>query len=218
MSQINTIRALVFIVLAWVTTVPIQASIFTYSRDNLPTEYLQSYFASWDTRNSILLVGSNWNNPYGKKIDQVSFLINDGGVPDTTMYTEQFLYYDLNLPKNIVQIREYYGDDGVLGTYKDFIESTENSFLLKFDNSMLGLEKDSFLEQGRTFEPNLFGEEIGIWHYIHSDGSLVDTYDVHSADTVDLPVTESWILFFIGIFLLYLDKLHQKRTVDLECV
>jgi len=204
--------ALLTVSFSYLLAIPAHSAISTYFGSGSTNDVMNSYSVAWDDQSDILYLASSWNNPNGKVIDQVEFLINDGGVPDATKDIEQFLYYDLDLVSNVVQVREYYGD-AVLGTYLGLIDVTSSSFNLKFDNSVLGLSEDSFSHQGRFFESDLIGEQIGIWHYLYSDGSLEDTYDVHLADTdvVDLPVTQSWILFVIGIFLLFLDRRGQVQ-------
>lgn len=186
------------IVAAVFIAVPAQATVYTYT-NNSPKPVMQDYSTSWNTDTEVLSLSSSWNNSKGP-IDRIDFLISDGGSPWKTVNngvkTEQFLFYSLNLISNKVSVKEYFGKS-LIASFDDLMSITDNSFSLDFDTTMLGLNANSF--DPLAYNGAGFTDEVGIWHYLYSDGKRVETLDIHYGQTVEVPEPSSMMLLGLGL-------------------
>lgn len=186
-------------VTAVLIAVPVHATVYSYS-NNSPKPVMQDYSTSWNTDTEVLSLSSSWNNSAGA-IDRIDFLISDGGSPWKTVFngvkTEQFLFYSLDLASNNVSVYEYFGRD-LVGSFAGLINVNADSFTLDFDTTLLGLNANSF--GSLAYNGAGYGDEVGIWHYLYSDGQRVETLDIHYGQTVaTVPEPTSMALLGIGL-------------------
>lgn len=178
--------------------IPAQASVYTYS-NNSPKPVMQDYSTSWNTNTEVLSLSSSWNDSAGA-IDRIDFLISDGGSPWRTVNngvkTEQFLFYSLDLAANNVSVFEYFGRKEI-ASFSGLMNVGANSFSLDFDTTMLGLDANSF--GPLAYNGAGYTDEVGIWHYLYSGGSRVETLDIHYGQTVEVPEPTSMALLGLGL-------------------
>jgi|GEM_PF-2903676 len=189
-------------VVALFVAIPAHATVYSYTNDS-PKPVMETYATSWNTDTGVLSLSSSWNNSAGA-IDRIDFLISDGGSPWLTVdrttspytYTEQFLFYSLDLVSNTVEVQEYFGP-GVVGSYGGLIDVGANGFSLDFDTNILGLDSNSF--GSLAYNGAGFTDTVGIWHYLYSGGTRVETLDIHYGDTVTVPEPTTMALMGIGL-------------------
>jgi len=186
----------------WVgISVPAHATLFEYSQ-SFTSGPMETYYAAWDTNTEELSLASTFNSSAGD-IESIQFLLSDGGSPHLNN-TEQFLFYDLDLVSNVIDVYNYFGTRSILASFSGLMDITSNSFSLTLDHT--GLNDLTF--PGFSYQGAGFTDTIGIWHYMYNtNGARVKTYDVHGSATTNrpspgtgtVPVPSSLLLVGLGV-------------------
>lgn len=179
---------------------------------------MNSYSTTWDDNSETLSINSSWTTPPSpaNPVKKISFLISDGGSPwltvdkvipsdpATWIYTEQFLWYDVDLITSTVTVTNYFQwDDGLdlhgsksvlLGTFdsNQDVEITPNSLSLTLNHTAL----NALTFGNLAYKGAGFSDDIGIWYYMYDEnGNLVETLDIHHGTPSAVPVPAALFLF-----------------------
>lgn len=190
--------SVLFLTVSLFITVSAQATVYQYS-DSLTGRAMETYSTTWNTATEALSLSSTFNNSKGA-IDRIDFLISDGGSPHLDK-TEQFLYYSLNLVSNNVKVYNYFGPrtvleshDNIIDIYKDTSNNISGFALKDFDHSAL----NNRIFPGFSYQGTGYTNTIGIWHYLYSGNSRIESYDIHRGNT-SIPEPGTLALLALGL-------------------
>ncbi len=144
-----------------------QATIYSFSK-TVTGKAIETFSTSWNTQNNVLKLSSSFNSNKGY-IDRYSFVLTGGGGPRGA---EEYFNYNLDLVSNRVTVTDYRDQTNILATFDNIIDIKQGSFSVSLDHT----------GAGNNYNIG-YGEDIGIWNFLHSGGRLVDQLDVHSAKT-----------------------------------
>ncbi len=183
------------------------ASTYDFSR-TFTGRTMQSYSSTWVEETETLSLSSTWNP--SANIDNIQFLLSDGGSPWLDP-TEQFLFYDLDLISNQVNIYTYHGRN-LIETHNNILNITANGFSFSLDHTLL----NQMTFGSRSFNGAGFTDDIGIWYYMYSNGNRVETYDIHHAATTktvtrtNIPEPTTAVLLGLGLLGMAMRKFKAK--------
>lgn len=183
-----------------------QATIYQYE-NNSPRPIMNDYSLSWDTNSQMLNLSSSWDA--SANLDSISFLISDGYSPWTSVNNdnteEQFLWHNLDLITGEMTVSTYKGTRTVLHTFTGLsADITNGSINLSLDHSYLNslTVGDLNAANGSSYTRYSgmgFGDEVGVWYYMYSNGVRLETLDVHHGQTSKIPEPNVLFLFAIGM-------------------
>ena len=197
----------------------VSAQAATYKYENTPPEnkVMDDYSTTWNEDTETLSINSSWDSAHSKvasdPVTKISFLISDGGSPWLTVdrttnpytYTEQFLWYSIDLASSVATVTNYFEWTDASGKvhkrFKDTLATftgaaqgvviTADSLSLTLDHSYLnGL---SFA--GLNYRGAGFSKAIGVWYYMDNAAGRVETLDVHKGIPSAVPVPAALFLF-----------------------
>ncbi len=150
---------------------------YSYS-DKLKNRPIESFSTSWNTYNNVLSLFSSFNNNAGK-VDKAQFTLTSGGSPNRA---KQYFSYNLDLVNNKVSVRDYWNGGTEIASFDNIINIGEGGFSLRLDHTNF----DKKYSVG-------FGDKLGIWHNVHSNGQRIDQIDKGNVRTnVDRLVVEPY--------------------------
>ncbi|MFK8067238.1 MAG: PEP-CTERM sorting domain-containing protein [Gammaproteobacteria bacterium] len=171
-----------------------QATVYSFSSDfnNRPME---SYTTSWNTESEVLSLSSSFNNSKGN-VDRIQFTLTDGAMPNRA---KQYFTYNLDLVNNKVVVGDYWNGGRQIASFDNAIDIQNGSFSLNLDHSGF----DNKYNVG-------FGNKLGIWHFVYSNGRKIDQVDKSHVTTTKtnpppvppVDVSEPGTLALLGLGLL----------------
>jgi len=184
----------------------------SYEYVNTPAEgsIMNDYSVRWNPNTEVLNISSSWDA--SANIDKIAFLITDGGSPYLTDHAakeEQFLWHDLNLGTGVLTVSTYFGGRTPLQTFTEDLTITANSIDLNIDHT--SLNSLTFPDYG-SYNGMGFSDDIGIWYYMYSNGSLVETLDIHHATPTTVPEPGIFWLVAMGLLVAGASRLMRKKV------
>jgi hypothetical protein len=193
MKILKTLSILALLTAAFSNTAQ-AAPIYIYENTPSPDKIMDTYSTIWNPNNEVLSISSSWDA--SANIDRIAFLISDGGSPYLTP-TEQFLWYDLDLNTSVLTVSNYFDTRLTLETFdaSTGVNVTSDSIELNINHSSL----NSLTFTGFDYSGAGFSDDIGIWYYMYSNGTRVETLDIHHGTPSTVPVPAAIWLFASGL-------------------
>ena len=179
----------------------------SYQYVNTPAagSIMNDYSVLWNPNTEVLSISSSWDASVA--VDRIAFLITDGGSPYLTT-SEQFLWHDLDLISGELTVSNYFGPRSPLETFTSGVSVSANSIDLEIDHTSL----NNLSFAGYDYSGMGFSDDIGIWYYMYSNGSLVETLDVHHATPTVVPEPGMFSLVAMGLLVAGSARSMRKKS------